>query len=262
MTSWSGVGVTSITLQFDLSRNIDAAAAGRAARRSMRQAACCPRTCPPRRPIRKVNPANFAVLIYAIHSDAVAALQGRRIRQQRHRRPAVDRARGGAGLRLRLEALCRPRPDQPGGACSAGTRPRRCAQCADRRNSQQSERRDRGRASGHRARYQRSAVQRRAVRQRHHRLQERRAGADQGRRRRHQLGAEHPAPLMVRRPAGGGHRHPESPGRQHDRRGRPDQGVDAQARAVAAAGGPCRPDVGPVADDPRCRSATCNSRCC
>src|SRR5579875_3195057 len=26
MTSWSGVGVTSITLQFDLSRNIDAAA--------------------------------------------------------------------------------------------------------------------------------------------------------------------------------------------------------------------------------------------
>ena len=31
MTSWSGVGVSSITLQFDLNRNIDAAAGGRAA---------------------------------------------------------------------------------------------------------------------------------------------------------------------------------------------------------------------------------------
>ncbi len=57
--------------------------------------------------------------------------------------------------------------------------------------------------------------------------------------------------FVVRRPAGRGHRHPEGAGRQHDRRGRPDQGVDAQARAIAAAGGPCRPDVGPLADDAR-----------
>ena len=37
-------------------------------------------------------------------------------------------------------------------------------------------------------------------------------------------------------------------------------GVDAEARAVAAAGGPCRSDVGPLAGRPAPRSATCNSR--
>ena len=70
MTSWSGVGVTSITLQFDLSRNIDAAA------QDVQQAinaasGLLPKDMPNPPTYRKVNPANFAVLIYAIHSDAL-----------------------------------------------------------------------------------------------------------------------------------------------------------------------------------------------
>jgi len=70
MTSWSGVGVTSITLQFDLSRNIDAAA------QDVQQAinaasGLLPQDMPTPPTYRKVNPADFAVLIYAVHSDAV-----------------------------------------------------------------------------------------------------------------------------------------------------------------------------------------------
>ncbi|MBV9017594.1 MAG: efflux RND transporter permease subunit, partial [Alphaproteobacteria bacterium] len=68
MTSWSGVGVTSITLQFDLSRNIDAAAS------DVQQAITAasgllPQDMPTPPTYRKVNPADFAILIYAIHSD-------------------------------------------------------------------------------------------------------------------------------------------------------------------------------------------------
>src|SRR5271154_4531806 len=70
MTSWSGVGVTSITLQFDLSRSIDAAA------QDVQQAinaasGLLPQDMPTPPTYRKVNPADFAILIYAVHSDAV-----------------------------------------------------------------------------------------------------------------------------------------------------------------------------------------------
>src|SRR6516162_3200536 len=70
MTSFSGVGVTSIRLQFDLSRNIDAAA------QDVQQAinaasGLLPKDMPSPPTYRKVNPADFAVLIYAVHSDAV-----------------------------------------------------------------------------------------------------------------------------------------------------------------------------------------------
>jgi len=70
MTSFSGVGVTSITLQFDLSRNIDAAA------QDVQQAinaasGLLPKDMPTPPTYRKINPADFAILIYAIHSDAL-----------------------------------------------------------------------------------------------------------------------------------------------------------------------------------------------
>ena len=50
MTSTSTLGSTSIILQFDLARDIDAAATT-CSLRSMRRAAICPRPCPIRRPI-------------------------------------------------------------------------------------------------------------------------------------------------------------------------------------------------------------------
>src|SRR5690242_3629676 len=68
MTSWSGVGVTSITLQFNLNRNIDAAA-GDVQQALNAASGLLPKDLPSPPTYRKVNPANFAILIYAIHSD-------------------------------------------------------------------------------------------------------------------------------------------------------------------------------------------------
>jgi hydrophobe/amphiphile efflux-1 (HAE1) family protein len=70
MTSFSGVGITSITLQFDLSRNIDAAASD--VQQAINAAAgVLPVGMPTPPTYRKVNPADFPILIYAIHSDAI-----------------------------------------------------------------------------------------------------------------------------------------------------------------------------------------------
>ncbi len=70
MTSLSGVGSTTITLQFDLSRNIDAAAQD--VQTAINAASgVLPKDLPSPPTYRKVNPANFADLIYAVHSDAV-----------------------------------------------------------------------------------------------------------------------------------------------------------------------------------------------
>jgi hydrophobe/amphiphile efflux-1 (HAE1) family protein len=70
MTSTSALGATTIVLQFDLSRNIDAAAqdvqaAITAAGRSLPQNL----TTPP--VYRKQNPADIAILIFGIHSDTL-----------------------------------------------------------------------------------------------------------------------------------------------------------------------------------------------
>src|SRR5579883_2617639 len=69
MTSWSGVGITSITLQFDLNRNIDAAEDVQQAINAA--SGLLPKDMPTPPTYRKVNPADFAILIYAIHSDAL-----------------------------------------------------------------------------------------------------------------------------------------------------------------------------------------------
>src|SRR5881227_3131733 len=70
MTSSSGLGSTSITLQFDLSRDIDAAgrdvqAAINAARGNL------PANLPGNPTYRKVNPADSPIMILALTSDTV-----------------------------------------------------------------------------------------------------------------------------------------------------------------------------------------------
>src|SRR5712692_7421266 len=70
MTSTSGVGTTMITLQFDLERNIEAAA------QDVQQAinaatGLLPKDLPNPPTYRKTNPADRPVLIYAVHSDAL-----------------------------------------------------------------------------------------------------------------------------------------------------------------------------------------------
>ena len=69
MTSTSGLGSTSITLQFDLSRSIDGAASD--VQTAINAASgLLPKDLPNPPTYRKTNPANSPVLIYAVHSDA------------------------------------------------------------------------------------------------------------------------------------------------------------------------------------------------
>jgi hydrophobe/amphiphile efflux-1 (HAE1) family protein len=70
MTSLSGIGTTTITLQFALSRNIDGAA-GDVQTAINAASGLLPKDLPSPPTYRKVNPADFPVLIYAVHSDAL-----------------------------------------------------------------------------------------------------------------------------------------------------------------------------------------------
>ena len=70
MTSLSGVGTTTITLQFDLSRNLDAAAQD--VQTAINAASgLLPKDLPNPPTYKKINPANFPVLIYAVYSNAL-----------------------------------------------------------------------------------------------------------------------------------------------------------------------------------------------
>ena len=70
MTSTSGIGSLSITLQFDLERNIDAAASD--VQQAINAASgLLPSDLPSPPTYRKTNPADRPVLIYAVHSNAL-----------------------------------------------------------------------------------------------------------------------------------------------------------------------------------------------
>ena len=70
MTSLSGTGTTTITLQFELSRNIDGAAQD-VLTAIQAASGLLPKDLPNPPTYKKVNPANFPVLIYAVHSDSL-----------------------------------------------------------------------------------------------------------------------------------------------------------------------------------------------
>jgi hydrophobe/amphiphile efflux-1 (HAE1) family protein len=70
MTSSSVLGVSSITVQFDLSRNIDAAAGDIQAAINA-AGGQLPKTLPSPPTYRKVNPADSPILIMAVHSDSL-----------------------------------------------------------------------------------------------------------------------------------------------------------------------------------------------
>ncbi|MGC2122251.1 MAG: efflux RND transporter permease subunit [Xanthobacteraceae bacterium] len=74
MTSTSGLGQTTITLQFDLSRNIDGAASDVQTEINAANG-LLPKTLPNPPTYRKTNPADRPILIYAVHSDAMPEYQ-------------------------------------------------------------------------------------------------------------------------------------------------------------------------------------------
>ena len=74
MTSSSGLGATSITLQFDLSRNIDAASSD--VEQAIEAASgYLPKNLPTPPTYKESNPAERSILIYAVSSDAVPFYQ-------------------------------------------------------------------------------------------------------------------------------------------------------------------------------------------
>ncbi len=74
MTSSSGLGSTSITLQFDLGRNIDSAASD--VQQAINAAGgVLPKNLPTPPTYRKTNPAERPILIYAVSSDAIPFYQ-------------------------------------------------------------------------------------------------------------------------------------------------------------------------------------------
>ncbi|HTZ03816.1 MAG TPA: efflux RND transporter permease subunit [Xanthobacteraceae bacterium] len=74
MTSSSGLGSTSITLQFDLSIDINAAA-GQVQQEMNAASGVLPKNMPTPPTYRETNPANRPVLIYAVQSDAMPRYQ-------------------------------------------------------------------------------------------------------------------------------------------------------------------------------------------
>jgi hydrophobe/amphiphile efflux-1 (HAE1) family protein len=74
MTSTSGLGTTSITLQFDLDVDINAAA-GQVQQEINAASGLLPKNMPTPPTYRETNPADRPVLIYAIHSDAMPEYQ-------------------------------------------------------------------------------------------------------------------------------------------------------------------------------------------
>jgi hydrophobe/amphiphile efflux-1 (HAE1) family protein len=74
MTSTSGLGQTTVTLQFELSRDIDGAASD--VQTAINAAnGLLPKTLPNPPTYRKTNPSDRPILIYAVHSDAMPVYQ-------------------------------------------------------------------------------------------------------------------------------------------------------------------------------------------
>jgi hydrophobe/amphiphile efflux-1 (HAE1) family protein len=74
MTSTSGLGQTTVTLQFDLSIDINAAA-GQVEQEIQAASGLLPKDMPTPPTYRETNPADRAILIYAVHSDAMPEYQ-------------------------------------------------------------------------------------------------------------------------------------------------------------------------------------------
>ena len=202
MTSTSGLGATSITLQFDLDPAISTARRRTCRRRSMPPAGCCRRICPTRRPIGRPTRPTAPILIYAVYVRRAADLQGRRLRLHDPGAAALDRARASPRSSSPASRNMRSHIQvNPGALASRGIG------LEDVRTALANATLDEPKGnleSAHQAvhpRHQRPALQRRKPSQGHRRLSQRRAGARQGRRRRGQFGAEQPRRRLVQQQA-------------------------------------------------------------
>ena len=146
MTSTSQLGSTSIVLQFDLNRNIDAAgrdvqAAINAARSQL------PANLPGNPTYRKVNPADAPILILALTSDIITLAADVRRRRLHPVAEAGANRRSGTGVRGRRRQAGGARRIESHAAEQAGRWPGHGAHRARLCQCQQPERRGRRRRS-------------------------------------------------------------------------------------------------------------------
>ena len=180
MTSTSVLGITTITVQFDLDRNIDARGAATSRRRSMPPAAQLPKNLPSPPTYRKVNPADAPILILAVQSDALPLTDGRRLRREHpcrsrsRRSPASAQVLIGGQQKPAVRVQVDPDKLAAMGITLEDVRNLLVNATVDapeghHRRAEHSPTRSRQRPAHARAR---------AVQQRHHRLSQRRGGAD------------------------------------------------------------------------------------
>ncbi len=216
MTSSSAFGISQITLQFDLGRDIDSAAQDVQAAINA-AGSTLPRTLPYPPTYAKVNPADAPIVTLALTSPHLLAAPA-----QRHRRYAdAAAAERGDRRRTRLDPGRRaPGGAHPGGPVAARQLRHRHGGFAHRHHG-----RERRGAEGHAGRrppvlhHRRERPDRRGGRlSRHrHRLSQRRAGAALRRRRRGGGAGEHQGRRLVQGPARGDPRHPAPARRQRHR---------------------------------------------
>ena len=122
MTSSSQLGSTGVTMQFDLDRNIDAAARDvQAAINAAR--GYLPADLPSNPTYRKINPADAPVMILVMTSDAMTQDQMYDVADSDHGPEAGAGRRRGPGLRVGFVAAGRPHRGQSQSAEQAQHRP-------------------------------------------------------------------------------------------------------------------------------------------
>ena len=107
MTSSSRLGSTSITIQFALERNIDAAAQDVQAMIAKTLRNLPPGIIPPS--YQKTNPADQPIIYLRLHVETDADLAARRVRRDVHGAAHLDGAGRRAGERLRIVEVRRAR---------------------------------------------------------------------------------------------------------------------------------------------------------
>ena len=117
-------GSTNITLQFDLDRDIDAAAQDVQSMIAQTQRGSCRPACRRRRRIQKVNPADSPILFLTLSSQTLPLSQVDEYAETIARAAALDGQRRGAGQRLRRAEVRRPRRRRPARAGVAADRHR------------------------------------------------------------------------------------------------------------------------------------------
>ena len=231
MTSTSGLGTTSITLQFDLSVDINAAA-GQVQQEINAASGLLPKTLPTPPTYKETNPANRPILIYAVHSDAMPEYQldtytNTVLSESLSTIPGV----GYVVIAGQQQPAVAVQVD-PGALASRGLSMAQVQTALSQCDAQFGQGQSRRSAAAIHAQHQRSTVRRQRIPERHHRLPERRPGHPKRHRRCHQFIRKSAHRRLVRRQAR--RTAPDLPHRRCQYRSgrRRYQGKDAAARSI------------------------------